>query len=97
MSYQLVPHDDQCRNISERAIQTWKNHFVGVLARTAATSPLHLWCQIITQAKRQILLLSQTNLNPNISYYAYVYGQHNYNAAPFLPIGMESLVHDKTN
>ena len=74
MSYQLVPHDDQCRNISERAVQTWKNNFIRVLSRTAVTFPLHLWCQIITQAKRQLLLLSQTNLNLNISAYAYVYG-----------------------
>ena len=32
---------------------------------------------------------------PKISAYAHVYGAHNYNAAPFVPIGMESLVHDK--
>ena len=32
MSYQLVPPDDHHRNIAERAIQTWKNHFVGVLS-----------------------------------------------------------------
>ena len=97
MSYQLVPPDDHRRNISEIEIQTWKNHFVGVLSGTAATSPLHLWCQIIPQANRQLLLLIQTNLNPKISSYTYVYGQHNYNAAPFVPIGMESLVHDKPN
>ena len=29
--------------------------------------------------------------------YAHVYGQHDYNAKPFVPIGMESLVHDKPN
>ena len=97
MSYQLIPPDDHRRNISERAIQTWKNYFIGVLSGTAATFPIQLWCQIIPQAKRQLLLLSQTNLNPNISAYAYVYGQHDYNAAPFVPIGMESLVHDKPN
>ena len=32
MLYQLVPPDDHRRNISDRDIQTWKNHFVGVLA-----------------------------------------------------------------
>ena len=97
MSYQLVPPDDHRRNISERAIQTWKNHFVGALSGTAANFPLHLWCQVISQAERQLLLLSQTNINTKISSYAYVYVQHDYNAAPFVPIGMESLVHDKPN
>ena len=52
MSYQLVPPDDHRRNISERAIETWKSHFIGVLVGTAATFPLHLWCQIIRQAER---------------------------------------------
>ena len=77
MSYQLVPPDDHLCNISERSIQKWKNNFIGVLAGTAATFPLHLWCQIIPQAERHLLLLSQKNLNPNISAYAYVYGKHN--------------------
>ena len=42
MTYQLVPTYDYCRNIADRAIQTWKNHFVSVLSRAAATFPLHL-------------------------------------------------------
>ena len=86
MYYQLVPPDVHRRNIAEREIQTWKSHFIGILAGTAATLPLHLWCQIIPHAKRHLLLLSQTNINSNISAYAYVYGQHYYNSAPFVPI-----------
>ena len=42
------------------------------------------------------MLLSMSNVNPNISY-AHVYGQHDYNVDPFVPIGMESLVHDNPN
>ena len=95
MTYQLVPPDDHCRNISERAIQTWKNRFVSVLSGMAATFLLHLWCQYIPQAERQLLLLGQSNVNPKISSYSYVYGHHNYNVTPFVTIGMESLVHDK--
>ena len=97
MSYQLVKPDDHRRNIAERDIQTWKNHFVGVLSGTAATFPLHILCQPIPQAERQLMLLSMSNVNPKISSYAHVYGQHEYNAEPFVPIGMESLVHDKQN
>ena len=76
ISYQLVPPDVHRQNIAEREIQTWKSHLIGIISGTAATFPLHLWCQIISQAERQLLLLSQTNVNPNISAYAYVYGQH---------------------
>ena len=95
MNFQLVPSDNHRRNLTERAIQTWKYHFVGVLSGTAETSPLNLWCQATPQAKHQLLLLQQSSLNPKISAYAHVYGAHYYNTAPIVPIGMETLVHDK--
>ena len=43
------------------------------------------------------MLLSMSNVNPKISSYAHVYGQHDYKADPFIPIYMELLVHKKTN
>jgi len=95
MAYQLVPPNDHRHNIAEKAIQTWKDHFVGVLSGTSDTFPLHLWCQALPQMERQLLLLRQYNTNPKISAYAYVYGQYNYDAKPFVPIGMEILVHKK--
>ena len=39
MTYQLVPPDDHRRNIAEKATQTCKDHFVGVLSGTSDTSP----------------------------------------------------------
>ena len=76
------------------AIQTLKYNFVGVLTGTTYTLTMNLWCQSTPQAKRQLLLLRQSNVNPQISAYAHIYGPHNYDAEPFVPIGMESLVHD---
>ena len=35
------------------------------------------------------------NSPSHISSYAHIYGQNDYSAKPFVPIGMESLVHDK--
>ena len=34
-------------------------------------------------------------MNPNISAYAYVYGPQDYNTTPSVPIGIETIVHDK--
>eukprot|EP00804_Cyclotella_cryptica_P003834 CCRYP_020458-RA/>CCRYP_020458-RA protein AED:0.26 eAED:0.26 QI:0/0/0/1/1/1/3/0/581 len=45
--------------------------------------------------ERQINLLQQSNNNPKISSYAHLYGHHDYNSHPCVPIGMEALVHDK--
>eukprot|EP00804_Cyclotella_cryptica_P009653 CCRYP_011198-RA/>CCRYP_011198-RA protein AED:0.33 eAED:0.33 QI:0/0/0/1/1/1/2/0/430 len=95
ISYQLVPPDDHRRNIAEKAIQTWKDHFIAVLSGTADKFPLHLWCQLIPHMERQLNLLRQSNANSRISAYAHLYGPHGYNASPFVPLGMEALVHDK--
>ena len=56
-TFQLVPSDDHRRNLAKKAIQTWKDHFIDILSGTAASFPEHLWCQIIPQAKRQVLHL----------------------------------------
>jgi len=42
MTYQLVPPNNHRRNIAEKAIQTWKNHFISVLSGTDEKFPLHL-------------------------------------------------------
>ena len=55
MTYQLVPPDDHRRNIFNKAIQFWKDHFIAVLSGTANNFSLHLWCQVIPQAERQLL------------------------------------------
>jgi hypothetical protein len=95
MTYQLVPPDDHRCNMAKKAIQTFKDHFIRVLSGCTATMPIHLWCRLLPQIKRQLLLLGQSQLHPNLSAYAHVYEQHNYNKHPFIPIGMEAMVHDK--
>ena len=42
MTYQLLPSNEHCRNIAEKAIQTRKDHFVAVLSGTVDNFPLHL-------------------------------------------------------
>ena len=53
------------------------------------------FCVVGIQAERQLLLLQQSRVKPKIYAYAHVYGTYDYNSAPFVPIGMETLVHDK--
>ena len=65
------------------------------MSGTAADLPVHICCLAIIQAERQLLLLRQSSVKPKFSAYAQIYGLHDYNAAPFVPIGMETLVHDK--
>jgi hypothetical protein len=92
MTYELVPPDDHRRNMVKKSIQTVKDHMVSVLSGCAPTMPMHLWCQLLPQIERQLLLLRQSSTNPAISAYAHVYGHHDNNCHPFVPIGMEALV-----
>lgn len=73
MTSQLVLPENRHRNLADQAIQTWKNHLVGVLSGLDETFLLHLWCQAILQAKQQLLLLQKSRLNPKISAYAHTY------------------------
>jgi hypothetical protein len=56
---------------------------------------MHLWCQLLPQIERQLLLLCQSKTNLNILAYAHMYGHHDYNRHPFFPMGMEAFVHDR--
>ena len=39
MTYQLVPPDDYRCNLEEKSIQTWKEHFIGMMSETAESFP----------------------------------------------------------
>ena len=93
MTYHIFTPDDHRRNIAEKFFQLWKDHFIAILSCAAKTFPLYLWCQVIPQAERQLLLLRQSSTNPKISSYAHLYGTQDYSALLFVPIGMGKLVH----
>ena len=45
--YQLVPPDVHRRNTAERAIRTFKAHFIAILAGVDVTFPAFLWDQLL--------------------------------------------------
>ena len=93
MTYQLVPPNDHRRNVAEKAIQTFKDHFVAVLCGTDETFPLQLWCQILRQAEHQLNLLRKSREHPTTSAFEQMYGPHNYDANPFAILGCAVEMH----
>ena len=87
MTYQLVDAHDHRRNIAEKAIQTFKNHFVSVLCGTDENFPMRWWDRLLKQAEHQLNMLRPSRLVPTVSAYTYLYGTHDYNAHPFAPLG----------
>jgi hypothetical protein len=59
---QLVPPDNHRRNFAERAIQTFKNHFMSVIAGVDDNFPMHLWDRLLPQT---ILTLNSIQRGPN--------------------------------
>ena len=45
--FQLVPPHLHRRNSAERAIQTFKNHFIAGLASVKKNFPIHIWCRLL--------------------------------------------------
>ena len=87
VEYQLVsPHIHQ-RNASERAIRTFKNHFIAGLASTDPNFPLSNWCRLLPQAELTLNLLRASRLNPKISAYAQLEGTFDFTRTPLAPPG----------
>lgn len=92
---QTTPVGIHRRNAAERAIQTFKNHFIAGLATTDPNFPLHLWDRLLPQAVISINILRTSRINPNLSAYAQVFGQFDFMATPLAPPGIHVLVHEK--
>jgi hypothetical protein len=84
MTYKVVPTDESTQHGQKSHPYTQRPF-----------CPMHLWCQLLPQVERQLLLLQQSQLHPDFSAYAHICGHHDYNKHPFVTIGMEALVHDK--
>ena len=54
---QLVPPDTHRRNLAERAIQTFKSHFISILAGVDPAFPMNLWDRLLPQTVLTLNLL----------------------------------------
>ena len=84
---EMVPPDTHRQNIAERAIQTFKNHFISILSGVDPRFPISLWSKLIPQAVLTLNLLRPSNVCPNVSAHAFMHGQFDYNAMPLAPLG----------
>jgi hypothetical protein len=95
MTHELIPPSNYRRNLAERAIQTFKHHFISILSRVDNKFPLSLLCHLLGPAKIAANLLRQSNFTPKKLAYAHVHSQHNYMRKPFAPLGCTVQVHVK--
>jgi hypothetical protein len=97
VDYQLVLPYIHRRNSAERAISSWKNHFIAGPSSTDKTIPMHLWCRLIPQCTLALNLLRQFQINPQLLSQAQLNGAFDFNKAPLAPPGTCVIIHKQTS
>jgi hypothetical protein len=95
IKFQLVPPHIHRQNAAERAVQTFKNHFISMLCSTDTQFPIHLWDGLIPHAVITLNLLRQSRINPKLSAHAQLHGIFDYNKTPLAPPGTKVIIHEK--
>jgi hypothetical protein len=95
IAYQLVPPRCHRRNSAERAIRTFKEHFVAGLSSVDPAFPLHLWDRLLPQAEITLNLLRTSRLHPQLSAAAHFHGLVDYKKTVFAPPGCKIIAHEK--
>jgi hypothetical protein len=95
IQFELVPPGNHRRNQAERAIQTFKVHFISILAGVEEKFPLSLWCYLLEPMELTLNLLRQSKVAPKITAFAHVHGPHDYMKKPFAPLCCAIQAHVK--
>ena len=97
LTYQLVPPHVHRRNAVERAISTYKNHLLAILAGADKEYPVSEWDRFLPQCEMTLNLLHNSRVNPKLSFYAYLFGNFDFNKTPLAPLGTKVVVHLKAD
>ena len=89
----VEPHNHRV-NAAERAIQTFKNHFISALATTDSEFPLQLWDRLTSQVETTLNLMRASRINPNISAYEAIWGPYDWNCFPLAPPGCKAVIYE---
>jgi hypothetical protein len=97
VSLQLVePHNHRV-NAAERAIQTFKNRFIGALGTTDTDFPIQLWDKLTPQVQDSINLLRRSRTNPTMSAYETLEGLYDWNRYPLAPLGTKAIIYEDSD
>eukprot|EP00804_Cyclotella_cryptica_P030727 CCRYP_009139-RA/>CCRYP_009139-RA protein AED:0.22 eAED:0.22 QI:0/0/0/1/0/0/4/0/733 len=81
----------------ERAIQTFKAHFLSILAGVDVSFPNYLWDKLLPQTELTLNLLRQATISPSLSAWEAFHGIFNYDATPLGPMGCPVIIHNKAS
>ena len=89
----VEPHDHRV-NAAERAIQTFKHHFIAGLATVDIDFPVQLWDEFLPQAQMTLNMLRTSRQNNNKTAFEELHGPFDFNKTPIAPLGTKALIYD---
>jgi hypothetical protein len=95
MDYQIAAPGDHRLNFAERAIQTFKNHFVSVLHGCDPQFPANQWDRLLPQTVMTLNMVRPSRLNPRLSAYNQLWGPFNFERTPLAPPRCKVIIHER--
>ena len=92
MEFQLVPPSIHRQNSAERAMRTYKEHFLSAVSTFDASCPMSLWCQFCEAIDVQLNLLRASRLHPQLSAQCHLNGEFDYSKTPMVPLGTKAII-----
>ena len=97
VTLQLVePHNHRV-NAAERAIQTFKNRFIGALGTTDSKFLIQLWDKLSPQVQDCINLLCRSCILPSKLAYKTLKGPYDGNHYPLAPLGTRAIIYEDSD
>jgi hypothetical protein len=97
ISMEYVPPHSHRANRAERAIGTWKNHFISCMATAHPAFPAAAWDKLLPHAEMTLNLMRGSGVSPHISAWHQVRGAYDFNRTPIAPPGIRIVCHEKPN
>ena len=94
VALELVPPHSHRRNRAERAIRTFKNHFVAILCNTAPDFPMAAWDELLPHTELTLNLMRSSRVSRLISAWAQLHGTFDYNRHPLAVPGTAVIAHE---
>ena len=91
ISLELTPASQHRRNKAERAIRSFKNHFIAANSGVDPTAPKDLWSDFCAQIEETLNLLRRGRSGK--SAWEDLFGVRDFNAVPLAPIGIKVVAH----
>ena len=89
----VEPHNHSV-NAAERAIQTFKDHFVSALATTDSKFPLQLCDRLTPQVETTLNRMRCSQIDPTKSAYNVLHSSYDWNRFPLAPPGCKAVIYE---